>query len=231
MYKINLYKQDPTVLISQLSIKRDWMENTDNKHAYNCFPVSLTNTLGWGISFPEDISFVWDGVSDTRPDHVKVLSGEKYCDTSRSNATISFKTGLIFETPGDLTLLTMPVPNQFIDGAQAFTTLMSTSFFSGQLPAVWRITKPMQVITIKAGTPVVSVIPIELGSLNQSEMSVKDIKLFEKNTYSGEEYGKKINEINMSGRWSNFYRNATDHLGNKLGKHELKKITLRTINE
>jgi len=231
MYNIRAYKQDQDVSISQLSIKRDWMENTDNKHAYNCFPVSLTNTLGWGISFPEDISFIWDGISDTSQEHVRVLSGEKYCDTSRSNATISFKSGLIFETEEDLTMLTMPVPNQFVDGAQAFTTLMSTSFFPGQIPIVWRITKPMQVITIKAGTPVVSVIPISLSSLNQSEILIKDMGLYKKNTYSGEEYGKKINEINMSGKWSNFYRNATDHLGNILGKHELKKIKLRTINE
>jgi len=231
MYKINAYKQDEDVLISQLSIKRDWMEHTDNKHAYNCFPVSLTNTLGWGISFPEDISFIWDGISDTNPNHVKILSGEKYCETSRANATISFKTGIIFESEEDTTLLTMPVPNQFIDGAQAFTTLISTSFFTGPLPCVWRITKPMQVITIKAGTPVVSVMPIELNGLDKSEIFIKDISSFKGSSYSGQDYADKVKELNSSNRWSNFYRNATDHLGNKIGKHELKKIILGTINE
>ena len=38
---------------------------------------------------------------------------------------------------------------------------------------------------------------------------------------------KAIEKINMLGKWSGFYRNATDHLGNKIGKHEVKAIRLK----
>jgi hypothetical protein len=104
------------------------MDNTYDRHAYNCFPITLTNGLGWGISFPEDISFIWDGVFDSTSEHIKILSGEKYVSTSRGQATVSFDTGLLFRTDEDTSLLTMPVPNQFIPGATAFTTLLARLF-------------------------------------------------------------------------------------------------------
>lgn len=232
MYKILAYKNsNQSADISQLQVKRDWMEDTYDRHAYNCFPVNLTNSLGWGISFPEDIVFIWDGVSDASPDHVKILSGEKWCHPFRSNATISFKTGITLKTDEDITTLVMPVPNQFIDGVQCFTTLISTSFFIGEIQVAWRITKPNVPITIPAGTPVCSIIPLGLANLNNSELLVFDSSKMPPLDFNGEEYGIESQRITNSGSWSHFYRNATDHKGNLLGKHEVKTLRLKTINE
>ena len=46
---------------------------------------------------------------------------------------------------------------------------------------------------------------------------------------SGNEYSKSIEEINKQGKWSNFYREATDHFGKKRGNHEVKAIRLETV--
>ena len=85
-----VYKVHPnqSANIQPLGVKREWMDETFDKHAYHCFPVSLSNTLGWGVSFPVDISFIWDGISDSTDTHVKVLKGHEYVSTSRANATI-----------------------------------------------------------------------------------------------------------------------------------------------
>lgn len=234
MHKLTVYKAYDGANIEQLPVKRDWMDKTVDAHAYRCFPVTLTNSLGWGISFPEDISFVWDGISDTRGDHVKILQGKKYCYTERANATISFKTGLTFRTSEDVTLLQMPVPNMFIDGAQPFTTLISTSFFGGELPCAWKITKPNLPITIKANTPVISVLPISLNQLQNSELFIDDIKNLPpiriEEEYNEVEHLKITKKILEQGKWTNFYRDAVDYKGNKLGNHEVKNIKLKTIN-
>ena len=50
---------------------------------------------------------------------------------------------------------------------------------------------------------------------------------FEKNL---SEYGKASGEITQSGQWTNFYRDAVDHLGNSLGEHEVKTLKL-SINK
>jgi hypothetical protein len=235
MYRIEVFNTRECLgVLEPLSAKRSWMEETFESHAYKCFPVSLTNQLGWGISFPEDISFIWDGISDSSSDHVKILSGEKYAYPGRANATISFYSGLVFKTSENLSLLSMPVPNLFIDGAVPFTTLISSSFFTGELPIAWMITKPNEVITIKAGTPVISVMPIDLESLNNSEMIFKPLSEFPKPVYNDIEnpndYSEAIRALNQSGTWSNFYRDAVDHLKRKIGSHQVKSIRLKVNN-
>ena len=228
MYNIKAFNtRDGYGTLEPLGGKRDWMDETYDAHAYKCFPVTLTNTLGWGISFPEDIVFIWDGISDSNPEHVKVLSGEKYVNTGRANATISFETGLMFRTDEDVSLLTMPVPNLIRDGVQPLTTLISTSFFRGDLPCAWRITRPNVEITIKANTPVVSIIPISLGELNNTEIVFDKLSNLSDKDFSSPDYSQHVYELNREGKWSNFYRDAVDHLGNSIGNHEIKYLKLK----
>lgn len=215
-----------------MPVKRWWMDNTYDKHAYQCFPLALTNRLGWSISFPEDISFIWDGISDTSPDHIKVLSGSKYIGLQRANATVSFNIGIKFTTDQNITMLTMPPSNYFVDGATCFTTLISTSFFDGPLPVVYRVTQPNKVITIKANTPICTIFPISLSELQDSEIIFISN---ENNKNSMSEINDSAsayeirNNILSSGKWTNFYKNGLDWLGQKAGRHEVKSITLKVI--
>ena len=162
------------------------------------------------------------------PNHVKILSGKKYCNAGRSNGTISFLSGLTFKTTTDITTLIMPAPNYFIDGGHSFTTLLSTSFFSGEIPCVWKITCPDKVITIPANTPVAAIIPINLNNLNKSEVNLYDGNNYIGANFDGGEYGRTVDNINQRGEWAGFYRAATDHKGNKIGEHELKALRLST---
>lgn len=206
------------------------MDDTPEKHAYMCFPLNLTNRLGWGISFPEDISFIWDGVTDTTPDHIKIIKGEKYASSTRGNATISFLTGLRFETDQHTSMLAMPVPNLFTRGAQCYTTLLSSSFYIHSLPLAWRVTEPNIEITIPAGTPVAAMVPISLTDLESNyELCISD-------TQPGEDYWDEVRkygdmqEIKSGvGDWSKMYRDAVNYRGESVGTHETKSIKLKTV--
>jgi hypothetical protein len=229
MYTIKAFKvSDSPAIISQMPAKREWMDQTYDKHAYNCFPVTLTNTLGWSISFPEDITFIWDGISDSSSHHVKVLDGEKFVSTGRANATISFNTGIRLKTEDNVSLLIMPPPNLFKKEAQCFTTLISTSFFPGEIPIAWRITQPMVPITIKANEPVCTILPISLSEIQNSEINFFPISQMPTSSFNNDELGEqnKRNEIIKNGKWTNFYRDAVDWQGNKIGSHETKSIKL-----
>jgi len=230
MHKIKAFKREGYGNLSPLSIKREWMDNTWNSHAYHCFPIGLTNQLGWGISFPEDISFIWDGINDSSPEHVKIMSGEKYVSTGRANATISFNTGISFETEKNVSILSMPVPNYPRDGITPFSTIMSTSFFNEDLPCAWIITRPNVEITIKANTPIIAILPIDLSELQGSEIDLLPIDQKKPQSVDMNEYGNTIYEINRNGKWTNFYRDGVDHKGKKLGEHQVKAIRLSVTN-
>lgn len=225
-----LFPKGKTAELEQLGARRDWMDDTPEKHAYMCFPLNLTNRLGWGVSFPEDIRFIWDGVTDTTPGHVTILEGSQFVDTARGNATVSFMTGLRFMTDENTSMLAMPVPNQFIRGAQPYTTLISTSFFIHMLPIAWRITEPNIEIHIPAGQPVATVFPVSLTALqNDYELCISD-------EYPGTEYWDEVRKYgdmtiikNGVGDWSKMYREALNYRGEVVGSHETKSIKLKTV--
>ena len=52
MFKISV-EQFPwsTIQIQPMSIKRDWMDNTSENHAYRCFPVTQANVIGSAMFF------------------------------------------------------------------------------------------------------------------------------------------------------------------------------------
>jgi hypothetical protein len=234
--KISVYTNNEYAQIAHLPLQRDWMDLTFNRHAYQCFPVSLSNRLGWGISYPEDISFIWDGINDSTADHVKVLSGEKYVHTGRGNRTISFNTNLTFFSEDDetLSLLTMPVPNYFIRGAQCMTTILSPSALQGEHPIAWMILEPHIEITIPANTPIASIIPISTTGIQNYELFVKKGKpeyMDDAWNIKMKKRGEVSQELNMAGKWTHFYRDAVDHNGDPLGQHESKKIVMKVHHE
>lgn len=229
--EISVYQEkNARVDFYPLSVKRDWMDNTFDKHAYRCFPVSLANTLGWTFSYPDDISFIWDGDASSSEGHVKVLSGHDHVFTARSNATISFNSSLKFRTEENISLLMMPVPNQFIDGVHGFTTIISTSVLEPPIPYAWKITKANEVITIPANTPIVSIIPIGLTDIQNTDVKLYDANFSDDHYRKLSEYGRVSGEITKTGVWTNFYRDAVDHNGNKQGSHELKSLKLKVTD-
>jgi len=233
---INVYK-DPNsiVVLDQLPMNRDWMDITFDRHAYHCFPMSLANRAGLGISLKEDLSFIWDGVNSSSEQHIKIINGDNFAHSKRGNRTVSLDTGLFFSPEKNISILTMPPPNVFLEGIQCISTIISTSAIIGPLPIALMVTKPNELITIPAGTIVASILPISLKQLNDLEVSLID-KV--PNFMSDQEWNKRIQkrgeasqELNSKGEWTHFYRNAVDHNGDTYGEHEAKKILIRITNE
>jgi hypothetical protein len=227
MLTLDFYKEkEALVNFYPLTMKREWMEDTDGKHAYRCFPVSSANLVGWTFSFPEDITFIWDGVSDTFSDHIKIIKGHKFVNLNRANATISFDTNLYLKTNNDISIMIMPVPNQFIEGTNCFTTIINPSILKAPIPAAWRITLANKEITIPANTPIASIIPISLKGLQDVSVNLYDAQFGQDHYKFLQDYGMASQEKTMIDKWTNFYRDGIDHEGNKLGDHEVKTLKL-----
>jgi len=211
-------------ILSPLKPQREWMQT--HPYAYNCPPLTISNELGWGISFPKDISFVLN--DNGNESGIEVLSGEEYCFFERGQSVICFATNLIFKTDSNFSILTMPVPNQIAEDVQCLTSITSSSFYTAGLQVVWKVLSKNKVITIKAGTPVASIIPISLSELNKSSITMHNKEV--PNLKHDEEYMKKMQEFSLSKNgFTNWYRDGLDQYGNVVGQHETKKISLYVI--
>lgn len=227
MFNISVEKMHGGIFkIEPMSIKRDWMDVTSEKHAYRCFPVTQANVVGWNISCTEDIVFTWDGINDQTDQHVKIISPEGSY-SGRGQSTISLNTSLIFRTDADVSILTINPVNYFNDDFETMSNLISTSFYDNPLPLAIKAKKANVETVIKAGTPIATIIPISLTSLNNTCIEI--------NSYKDEggirvkalsDYGQAAQEVNSSGAWTDWYRDAVNEKGESLGSHEVKTLRL-----
>lgn len=231
MYNFDVYElPGPNAILEPLPVKREWATDLPYPHVYKCFPMTLANQMGYGISFPDDIIFEWDGNKNILPSSIRVTSGHKWIYMDRGWGTVSFKTGLIFKTDEDVSMLSYPVPNQFVEGFQIFTTLIATSFFESAWQVAGQVTRSNYKIILPARTPVSAVMPISLSKLNDSVATKKPFESLNYNKYTGEEYYKYNTMMIKLGKPTGQYRNGENHKGEVYGKHEVKSIKLRYDN-
>jgi hypothetical protein len=232
MLNISVEKNlDSVIKISPMSIKRDWMDLTPEKHAYRCFPVTQANVVGWGLSCTEDIEFTWNGISDTRSDNVSILKGNNFLHTGRGQATVSITTGLVFRTEKDISMLTINPVNYFNDDFEVMSSLVSTSWLDTGFPLAIKARCANKNIIIKAGTPIATIIPISLTAMNNTSIQIVDYSdLDRKREKAHQSYGEEAQKINQKGEWTDWYRDAINEKGESLGSHEVKVLKL-SVND
>jgi hypothetical protein len=227
MIEISVEKTNGSIFeISQMSVKRDWMDETSGNHAYRCFPVTQANVVGWSLSCKEDIVFTWDGINDQTPDHVKIISPSGAYG-GRGQSSISLNTGLIFRTNNDVSLWTINPVNYFNDDFETMSNLISTSFYDFPLPLSIRAKRANVETRITAGTPIATIVPISLTALNHSSINLttysdpKNIR-----HQANASYGSAAQRMNSSGEFTDWYRDAVNEKNESLGSHETKVLRL-----
>jgi hypothetical protein len=213
-----------------MNIKRDWMDATPQGHAYRCHPVTSANVLGWYISCPVDIKFIWNGINDTNQDNVKVLEGEDYVYTGRGQSTISFYTGFILRTDQKMSIFTITPQNYFNQDIEVVSSLVSTSFLDSDFPLAIKCMTPNKEIIIKANTPIATIIPISITSLKDESLEILNFQNIEERNKKMESYGDAAQEMNKRGEWTDWYRNAVNEKGESVGSHEVKNLKLSVID-
>jgi hypothetical protein len=227
MYNIDAYvdnKTTPTAKIRPLSVKRDWM----HAQTYNCTPIVLANAFGYGIYFDHDISFMWDG---ERGNGAHGIIGKESIWVGRGEGTVTFITNLIFKTDENTSVVTMPVPNESIEGAQVLSTILSTSVFTGTFSVVWKIDTPNKEYFVPAGTNIACILPLSLGAIQNSVINIKAGEPPFERVQDSQEYITYLKNLNLKGIRPKMYKKAINHKGESIGKHEVDDIQLNVIYE
>jgi hypothetical protein len=127
--------------------------------------------------------------------------------------------------------LTINPINYFNDGFETMSSLISTSFYDNPLPLAIKAKIPNKEILIKAGTPLATIIPISLTSLNNTSIEMyKYLDIGNKRSQTNNSYGTAAQNENMAGRWTNWYRDAINEKKEKIGSHEVKSLRL-SVND
>jgi hypothetical protein len=217
--------------LSPMSIKRDWMDNTAEGHAYRCFPVTQANSVGWSLSCKQNIEFVWDGINDQTPEHIDIISAPEGSYAGRGQSSISFNTNLVFRTNEDVSILTINPVNYFSDDFETMSNFMSTSFYDNPLPLAIKAKAPNKKVVIKSGIPLATIIPISLTKLNNTAIEIVDHQDQDRKREAARRaYGEATQPLISTGQWTDWYRNAVNEKNESLGQHEVKVLKLSVID-
>jgi hypothetical protein len=217
--------------ITPMPMQRYWAEDTFARHAYHCFPVTTANTIGWYLSSKYRIVFEWDGIyPDPTGEHLTIIEGQDYCHSKRGHLTLSIGTGLKFTSDKNISLWTINPVNYFNKDWEVMSSLISTSFYNQELPLALRVISPNKKIVIEPGEPIATIVPISLSLLKNESIDIYDWHMTAEYTQYNKEYGEAAAQKNMRGIWTDWYRDAVNYKGEKIGEHEAKALKLKVNN-
>lgn len=205
--------------IKQSRLKRDWMDNTYNKHAYRCLPLSAANVNGWEVILQQDIRLIWDG-GNTVP---RIIDGDIFKGRTIANCNkigmIDFHIGWAFNTENGFDTWLTGSPNYFIDGAVPLTASIPSHWWPDEVQMTWKITKENQEIVFPAGMPFAFFCIYPNNLLPNVSIDVENLwdkpELIEARMAYGEAKMKKLKEEPWT--WMNGIRTGLNEKGEVIG--------------
>lgn len=225
MSKIHLLKtQTTTPKIVQSRIKRDWMDNTYNKHAYQCLPMTYANVYGWELQLEQDVVVQWDG-GNTSP---TIISGEKIQTNLGANkliahssiiGMISFSTQYAFRTEQNYDIWIGGSPNYMVDGAKPLSAIIPSSWWPDEFQMNWMITKIGEPVTFEAGMPFMFFTLFDNRVLEETTFEVSSLWDDKELVEQRSKYGamKAKNNTENPWTWTKGIRTGLDADGNRIG--------------
>jgi hypothetical protein len=129
--------------------ERAWMNETNERYAYRCVPLSIANASGWELLLPASFEATWDGGAAKESIALKGLCGEavdsQIVNSHFGHGVLTFHTGYILRTDPDWGVWCRGAPNEAKDGIAPLDGLVETDWLPFPFTMNWRFTRPCTV--------------------------------------------------------------------------------------
>jgi len=183
--ELTIYPQSSERLeIVPADFERQWMDETPNRFAYRCIPLSIANASGWQVLNPLEFEAEWNG-GDGKDD-IKITAPRKL-DVVKNNVMshfgcgiLTFQTGYIFRTPPGWATWVRGIPNTHKEGIFALDGVVETDWLPFIFTMNWKFTRPGKVkFEEKEPFCFVTLLPhVEMDTI-EPKVRVMNQKLFE----------------------------------------------------
>jgi hypothetical protein len=154
---------------------RQWMDETHQRFAYRCIPLSIANASGWEIVLPFSFSAIWNGGS--RSDDLTIVQdGESGLVCSHfGHGVVTFHTGWLFRTSPGWALWCRGAPNHLNDGIVPLEGVVETDWLPFPFTMNWRFTAP-GAVHFEKGEAICFVTLLAHAMLDSVTPKVRDLK-------------------------------------------------------
>jgi Family of unknown function (DUF6065) len=128
--------------------ERDWMDNTRQRFAYRCTPMTMANSSGWELLNPMGFSATWTGYNNESDVIIRPHDPRQRLHQISLNfghGIITFHPGYLFRTDPGWMLWARGAPNRLKHGIQALDGLVETNWLPFSFTMNWKFTEPCTV--------------------------------------------------------------------------------------
>ena len=169
--------------------RRTWMDQTSERFAYRCLPLSVANSSGWEILAPCSFEAEWNGAPGAEAIILRSPHAdgdlERFVASHFGHGILTFRPGYVVSTDPGWAVLVRGAPNFAIDGIQPLEGLVETDWLPFTFTMNWRFTRP-GTVSFGKGDPIAFLTPIQPLELDAITPEIRDIEsdpaLFERFT-------------------------------------------------
>jgi hypothetical protein len=220
---------------------REWMDQTDQRFAYRCIPLSIANASGWEILSPVNLKATWTGSVSTSSisiaadgDRARV---ERFATSHFGFGILTFHTGYLFRTSPGWALWVRGSPNTAKRNLVPLDGLVETDWLDFPFTMNWRFTRPA-IVEFEQGEPFCFITPVAHQLLDQVQPEIRSLHEEPelKAAYEARSTGRADFNARLAARdpdavaqgWQRHYVRGEDAAGRPAGYH-LSKRRLRTV--
>lgn len=128
--------------------QREWMDETPDRFAYRCLPLSIANATGWELVLDAGFRAYWNGGNLIDDIRLEPLDGSdpaqmgRYAGSHFGSGILTFHTGYIMRTSPGWGMWARGAPNTLKDGIAPLDGLIETDWLPFPFTMNWAFTRP-----------------------------------------------------------------------------------------
>jgi hypothetical protein len=221
--------------IVQSSPQRKWMDETRDKYAYKCMPMTIANQSSWDVLCPYGAEIEWDGGDNLDSIRFAQVDEEpqsfNFISSIFGHGIVTFHVDFVIRTSENNSIYVKGPTNRIKHGIHPLEGIVETFWLPFTFTMNWKFTAPGKVIFDK-GEPMFTFFPINLNyieSFSLKTCSIQEDRPFECKYETYKESRLDYIADRCTG-WQKFYNQGVlPYDQTKAEKHK-NKITLKKIN-
>ena len=216
--------------------KREWMDETQDRFAYRCLPLSIANQTGWEVLSPAGFTARWNGKNDLPAVQIKFDDEESTLISSHfGHGVLTFTLGYLFRTTKAHNLWVKGPTNQFKDGISALEGIIETDWTPFTFTMNWQFTRKKHKVRFEKDEPICALLPYPRHYIGKFEPKLKVInenpKLYTQYVAWKDDREQFLRDLKdpdseaVKEGWQKTYMRGEDQFGEVFAGHQTKVRT------
>jgi hypothetical protein len=158
--------------------RRSWMDQTEERYAYRCLPLTMGNQFGWELLCPAACEVLWTGGRSVHSlQIVRLDDGTGELPYSHfGHGVLTFNPRYLFRTDAPFQMYVTGPPNTPKDGIAPLTGMVETDWLPFGFTMNWQFTRPGVPVRFEKDEPFCHFFPVQPGVLESVEPVLRDLE-------------------------------------------------------